>query len=267
MTVAYSSQPWLPFRKPNVAARLRLFCFPYAGGGAHAFRSWQAALPPYVEVCAVQPPGHGTHLHQRPFTRIGSLVQAASEALLPLLDMPFAFFGHSMGALLSYELAQHLRGAHSIEPQRLFASGSPAPQFADNREPIYGLPHDEFIEELRRLGGTPREVLENEELLELMLPMLRADFEVVDTFTHSERPPLGCPITVFGGLRDEEASREDLEGWRAHTNAEFSVRMLDGDHFFLHEFETLLLQYIYIEITKLAGSQPARTDGLAITNS
>jgi len=259
MTVADSSQLWLPFRKPNDAARMRLFCFPYAGGGAHAFRAWQAALPPYVEVCAVQPPGHGNHFRQRPFTRIGPLVQAGSEALFPLLDMPFSFFGHSMGALLGYELAQHLRGAHGIEPQRLFVSGSPAPQFAENHEPIYGLPHDEFIEELRRLGGTPREVLENEELLEVMLPMLRADFEVVGTFTHSERPPLSCPITVFGGLRDEEVSREELEGWREHTNAEFSMRMLDGDHFFLHEFETLLLQYIYIEITKLAGSE-ARQD-------
>jgi medium-chain acyl-[acyl-carrier-protein] hydrolase len=195
------------------------------------------------------------------------LVQATAEAILPLLDKPFVFFGHSMGALLSFDLVHHLSRAHNIQPQRLLVSGSPAPQFSGDREPIYDLPGPEFIEELRRLKGTPAEVLENAELLDIMVPMLRADFEVVDTYAHTEKPPLSCPITAFGGLRDEEVSREELEGWRVHTTAEFSVRMLDGGHFFLHDFETLLLQFIYIELTKLAGSRAAGTNGFAITNS
>src|SRR5437763_15337105 len=167
--------PWLVSRKPNPRARVRLFCFPYAGGGDSVFRAWQKGLSEAIEVCPVQLPGRGARISEPPFTELSPLVRAAAQALAPHLDKPFAFFGHSMGALICFELARHLRKDGGPQPVHLFVSGRCGPQTP--REPFAGdLPDSEFQEMLRRYNGTPEEVLENRELMELLLPAVRADF-------------------------------------------------------------------------------------------
>ncbi|MBV9927177.1 MAG: thioesterase [Acidobacteria bacterium] len=255
-SVPTSGQLFLPDRRAtaNPQAALRLFCFPYAGGSAQIYRQWPASLPAAVEVCPVQLPGRGNRLLEPPFTTMAEVVAYLSDAVGPFLDKPFAFFGHSMGAVISFELARSLRRARGVEPRHLFVSGRRAPQLPRTRPPIHQLPAPELIEELRRLNGTPREVLANAELMQLMLPVIRADFAVVSSFRYTAEPPLGCPITALGGLQDEDVPREHLEAWREQTSAACTVRMFAGDHFFLQSAEPLLLRVLARDLQQLAAN-------------
>jgi medium-chain acyl-[acyl-carrier-protein] hydrolase len=248
MTTVNKIIPWLDGSRPNPAAELRLFCFPYAGGGAATYRHWSKNLPAQVEVCAVQLPGRGSRLRETPFTRMEPLVRAVLHELRSYLDKPFAFFGHSMGAVISFELARLLRLEHATLPFHLFVSGRSAPQLSRPKSPTYGLGHAEFIEELLRLKGTPPEVLSHPGLMQFVLPLLRADFELIETYSYRHEPPLNVPVTAFGGLADPDVSRESLGGWRAQTTAAFSLRMLSGDHFYLTANEELLLSVLAREL-------------------
>jgi medium-chain acyl-[acyl-carrier-protein] hydrolase len=248
MTTATAFDSWIAFRKPNPQARLRLFCFPYAGTGASIFRTWSDGLPADVEVCPVQLPGRGTRLTETPFTQLTPLVQALAEALVPLVDKPFAFFGHSLGALVGFELARQLRRQSGVQPVRLFVSADRAPQIPHRDRPIHALPEREFLAQLRRLNGIPGKVLEEMDLMRIMLPVLRADFGVYETYVYSNEPPLNCPISIFGGLQDHRVSRGDLEAWRDQTSVSFSLRMFPGDHFFLNTTQPLLLQVLSQEL-------------------
>ena len=178
------------------------------------FRTWPDGLPADVEVCPVQLPGRGARLMEPPFTQLSPLIEALAQALFPLLDKPFAFFGHSLGALVSFELARYLRRQHGLHPVRLFVSAGRAPQIPHRDLPMHTLPEEEFLAKLRRLNGTPREVLAHAELMEIILPLLRADFAVYETYVYAIEPPLNCPISTFGGLQDQRVSRGDLEAWR-----------------------------------------------------
>lgn len=244
---------WLSIQNQNRQRTQRLFCFPYAGGAAAIYRDWGNKLPPSIEVCPVQLPGHGSRLSEPLFKRIEPLVEAAAEALLPYLEGSFAFFGHSMGAIISFELAHLLRRERKPQPAHLFLSGRPAPHLIKIEPPTHNLPEPEFIEELIRLKGTPKDVLEHPELMSMLSPILRADFEICQTHEPAPRPPLECPITVFGGLQDEEVSREQLEGWRDYTNGSFAVRMFPGDHFFLNSSAPVLLRMIAQELRNMPG--------------
>jgi medium-chain acyl-[acyl-carrier-protein] hydrolase len=234
---------WFLTRGVNPHARLNLFCFPYAGGGAQVFRNWQAAFdaPTGVQVWPIQYPGRGGRLREQPYTDWRPLVEAMVEAVFPLMNKPFVFFGHSMGATLAFELARLLRDRHGLEPRRLFVSGRRAPQVPETDAPTYELPDDEFRRELRRLNGTPAELLEHPELMELMLPIIRADFKLTQTYEYTPGHPLACPFSVYGGLRDADVTREHLEGWCEHTTGPCSLKMFDGDHFFLIAAETQIL--------------------------
>jgi medium-chain acyl-[acyl-carrier-protein] hydrolase len=239
---------WIAGRKANPQARLRLFCFPYAGGNASIFRTWSSALPVDVEVCPVQLPGRSTRLMERLFTEMSPLVQVLAPALSSLLDKPFVIFGQSLGALIGFELARQLRRQYGVNPVRLFISAGRAPQIPRRDSPIHTLPPKEFLVEVRRLNGIPKELLEHEELMEIVLPILRADFALYETYEYSAEPPLNCPISTFGGLQDGKVSRNDLEAWRDETTACSSLRMLPGDHFFLNTARPLLLQMISQEL-------------------
>jgi medium-chain acyl-[acyl-carrier-protein] hydrolase len=181
-------------------------------------------------------------LRESPFTQLEPLVQHLANAILPYLDKPFAFFGHSMGGLVSFELTRLLRTEYGVSPVHLFVSSHRAPQVPDPDPPIHALPESEFLEELRRFNGTPEAVLKNAELMQLILPSLRADFAVVETYAYTPEPPLDCLITAFGGLQDREVSCDELKSWREQTNASFVLEMFPGAHFFLHSAEPLLLQ-------------------------
>ena len=232
--------PWFPYYKPNPKANFRLFCFPYAGGGASTFQRWN--LPETLELCPVQLPGHETRLMERLLTRMDELSAALVDALSPYLDIPFAFFGHSLGAIVSYEVAQRLRAEADLQPWHLFVSARRAPQIALRREISHQLPNEAFRSRLRHLKGTREEVLENAELMELMLPALRADFELDETYQRGAGYlPLDCPVTAFGGLEDDEVPKGDLEAWRETTLNRFQLKMFPGGHFFIHsQGESLL---------------------------
>jgi medium-chain acyl-[acyl-carrier-protein] hydrolase len=251
MTKSSTAGSWLSCFRRNPNAALRLICFPHVGSGANIFRAWPDGLPAAVEVCPIQLPGRERRVLEPAFNNLSLLVETVAPALIPYLDKPFAFFGHSMGAAICFELARHLRQTQNVEPIHLFVSGRQAPQLREQgTKTIYDLPEDAFLEELRRLKGTPEEVLQQPELMNFMMPMLRADFELIETYIYSVGPPLDCPITALGGTQDEEVSREDLEAWREQTTAHFSLHMLPGDHFFLHSAASLLLKILSQELLK-----------------
>ncbi|HKV41924.1 MAG TPA: alpha/beta fold hydrolase, partial [Blastocatellia bacterium] len=149
---------WFVRKSPNASPRLRLFCFPYAGGGAAAYRTWPRSLPADIEVIPVELPGRGSRLAEPAFKRVPALIDGLTEAILPVLGTDFAFFGHSMGAVIAFELAREIRRRRGIQPRHLFASGRRAPQIPDDDPRIFDLPYDEFVAELKTLNGTPKEV-------------------------------------------------------------------------------------------------------------
>ena len=255
MDASKPTNPWLVHNRAEQQARVRLFCFPYAGGAAYIYGRWPQSLPTFIDVCAVQLPGRGSRLREKPFSNLTDLVPAAAQALLPHMDRPFAFFGHSMGALIAFELARHLRRM-GVErsPAQLFLSGCRAPQLVATHGITYNLPDQEFMAEIRRLNGTPAEVLDNPELMQLVLPLLRADFEITETYSYQDEPPLDCPLTIFGGSEDTDVRSESLSAWRMHTTAAFSLRILPGDHFFLHTSQATLLETITRELRRLVGT-------------
>ena len=211
------SNPWTGAFRQSDGANLTLFCFPYAGGTSLAFKNWAALMPNSVDVCPVHLPGRSARIGEPPFRTISPLVEVLGDALLPYNNRPFVFFGHSMGSLISFELARYYRRHGVAQPVHIYASGHRAPHVLDPDPPTYDVPDNEFIAELRRLNGTPQEVLDNAELLELMMPLLRADFELCQTYSCEDEPPLSCPITAFGGIDDVDVPRSLCKGSMAFT--------------------------------------------------
>lgn len=218
----------------------RIFCIPYAGGSAAAYARWRTLADERVDLIPVQLPGRGARIRERPVDRLDRLAAMLAEALGPRLDRPFALFGHSMGALLAFETARTLRRTGQPLPAALFVSARRAPQRPSRRPPLHQLSDTELIAELRALDGTPPAVLEDEELLGLMLPIVRADLKAVETHDHHPEPPLDCPIRAFGGTRDSIAP-DDLRAWSVQTTRGFALTMFDGGHFFLNtHYEAML---------------------------
>jgi surfactin synthase thioesterase subunit len=211
---------------------LRLFCFPYAGGGASIYRRWAGGFPNWIDVCPVQLPGREERLREAAFTKMDELCTEMLRALTPYFDMPFAFFGHSMGALIAYHLATRL-GDQRRRLSHLLVSAHPAPHFPLTRPPSYNLPDAAFAERLRRLNGTSELVLQDPELMALVRPLLRADFELSECTARTLRDSLDCPITALGGLSDGEIELPQLEAWRDATGGVFRLHMMPGDHFYL----------------------------------
>ncbi len=244
---------WFPSVRFKPEARLRLFCFPYAGGGAHIYRNWQAGLPPDIEVCPVQLPGRGGRLGEPGFRNMPALTEALARVVGPRLDKPFALFGHSMGGIIAFELTRELRRTSGRQPAHLFVSGCSAPHIHKEEEATFDLPEAEFIEKVRSINGTPDEVFGHPELMQMMMPLLRADFELIETYAYVPGEPLSCPITAFGGMGDEKVTREKLEAWREHSKAAFSLRMLPGGHFFVNaeqaSIHRVLAQELFPHIT------------------
>lgn len=250
MAASKEANLWFPNVRSDSRVQLRLFCFPYAGGGTNIYRSWATKLPPQVDVCPAQLPGRGHRIREASYTNVPALTKTLVEAIRPFLNYPFAFFGHSMGAILAFELARELRRTSNPQPVHLFASGRSAPQMPRLKEKTFDLPEAEFIGKVREINGTPKEVLEHPELMEVMIPLLRADFEVVETYTYEPDAPLDCPITVLGGLQDFDVPREKLEAWREQTTSAFSMRILQGDHFFINTAQTFIYRILTDEIYK-----------------
>jgi medium-chain acyl-[acyl-carrier-protein] hydrolase len=235
-------QSWF-VKRPDPGARLRLFCFPHAGLGASVFRSWVGALGPAVDVMAVQLPGRESRQFENPFRRMPELCDAAAAALQPYLDVPFALFGHSMGGAVAFEVASRLREHRGL--QRLFVSARRAPHLRDPLPPACHLTDPEFVGVIQhRYAGIPQEVLDSPGLLELLLPRLRADFELLETY-HADSPAaLPCPLSVFGGIADTTVSRSELQAWAPYSAGPFRVRMIDGGHLYLQAQRNVLVSAI-----------------------
>lgn len=236
--------PWFFVPRPVRSPRVRLLCFPYAGGNATGYRGWPRGLPPDVELCAVQLPGRRGRLREPPITRMSLLLDALEAALVPYAEAPFALFGHSMGALIAYELSCRLRDRGGPAPVHLFLSGRSAPGVPPSKPPAGNLPDAEFVERLRAYEGTPEEVFQQPELMELLLPVLRADFLLIESWVDAGHAPLDVPIRVFGGLEDSGAGKDRLEGWRTRTRRDFGMHIVPGNHFFIWSAEDALLQII-----------------------
>nr|VFJ53237.1 MAG: Surfactin synthase thioesterase subunit [Candidatus Kentron sp. FW] len=227
---------WLGGRD-NPQARMRLFCFPAAGGGTLAYRNWSGQLPSHVELRPVKLPGREARIGEACFQEALPLARALASGLWPYLDQPFAFFGHSMGALLAFELARELRRRGGPVPLCLMVSGRQAPRIPLPREFFHTLPDPDLIDKLRTYyaGGTPEAVLREKELMALFLPVIRADFAVTDAYVHTPEPPLDCHIHAFGGETEQEFSRADLDAWREETTGSFTLELFPGGHFYLDE--------------------------------
>jgi medium-chain acyl-[acyl-carrier-protein] hydrolase len=219
----------LPVKMPA----LRLYCFPHAGGGADMFRGWQEWLPEWVQVSLAHLPGHGRGMGEECFRELHPLVSAIASRIELQENIPYVLYGHSMGALISFELARELARRQMPGPELLVVSGRRAPQCPRDEPVSHNLPHDQFLAELKRLNGTPREVLENPELMELFIEILRADFQLVETYQCFPGEPLRMPIVVYGGRDDEHLSAQNCQDWQEQTRATATVRMFPGDHFFV----------------------------------
>jgi surfactin synthase thioesterase subunit len=235
----------------NPHARVRLFCFPHAGGPASTYYSWSQELPREIEVCPVQLPDRDGDVRRVPYTDLAPLKRKLVQVLLPYLDIPFGFFGHSMGGLIGFELARELRARKMATPICLFVSAHRAPQLPNANAPISHLPDPAFIAELRRLDGTPEAVLDDPELMKRLLPLLRADFAICETYVYLEEKALNFPISAFGGRDDTVVTRDELSAWRSQTQDSFSLRILPGGHFFLFSARTAMLQAVAHDLKQI----------------
>ncbi len=223
------------------APRHRLYCFCYAGGSATYFLPWQRYLAPGVQLCAVQLPGRGARFQDATYASIGPLVATLAQLIAEQDKMPFSFFGHSLGGLIAFELARYCKSHYLPVPERLIVSGCNGPQRLNPSKGLHRLPDVELIAALRDYNGTPPEILEHRELMELVLPAMRADFSLVETYRYLPLGVLNIPITAFAGRSDSYNSVEQVEAWGMETNAAFRIQWFDGDHFFINgEFSAVM---------------------------
>ncbi len=225
---------WLPDQALTASARYRLFCFPCAGGSAAAYRPWQRAMPGHIQVCPVELPGRGARLGETPVASLPLLVRELVASLAGALDEPFAFFGHSMGGLVAFELARGLREHGMAQPAHVFISSTTAPGAPGRRRLVHDAPECEIRQHLRTLNGTPEELLTDDELMALVMPVLRADFAVLETYEYEAGEPLGVPLSVFGGRYDPVVSPADLAPWSEQSSVGTRFRLFPGDHFYLN---------------------------------
>jgi len=203
-----------------------------------------------VDLCAIQAPGRENRCAEDLIAELPLMIDRLSEAIRPYCDLPFAFFGHCLGALTAFELARRLNAAQNRGLVHLFVSGCRAPQLPDSEDPIRELPEVEFVERLRALNLTPEGVFRDPELLSLFLPVLRADFGIWETYEYSDGEPLNCSISAFGGVEDRKLKQEVLQQWQVHTRGQFTTRMLPCGHFFLHSSQRLLLRFIGYDLRR-----------------
>lgn len=235
---------WLMRPRPQLKAVCRLFCFPYAGAGVAAYSGWADAFPNQIEVYLVALPGRENRLREAAYTHLPDLVSHMASGFPSVLDIPYAFFGHSMGALIAFELARALRLQARQSPKYVFVSGCRAPHLPAHARCLHTLPDPDLVQQLRIWQGTPDIVLDHPELMRLILPTLRADLTMYETYACVEADPLESEVIAFGGLDDLQVSRDELDGWQKHTKRPLKVAMFGGDHFFIHTHRTAVLRTI-----------------------
>jgi medium-chain acyl-[acyl-carrier-protein] hydrolase len=243
---------WVSCSRPNSKSRIRLFCFPYAGAGSSLFNAWSKWLLPEIELYLVNLPGRDARIREAPYRQLQPLISPLTQGLLPYLDKPFCFFGHSMGALISFEVVRELRREHQVQPLHLFVSGHPSPQLPASNPILYDLPENDFLSTVQQTyGALPELILQDPELLGLFLPMLRADITLVETYEYKQEEPLAFPVSVYGGVQDTSVTEKELAAWREQTTASFRMKMFPGEHFYLQTARSLVLQEINTEFARM----------------
>ncbi|MEZ6088048.1 MAG: alpha/beta fold hydrolase [Pirellulaceae bacterium] len=228
---------------------MRFLCAPYSGASATVFRPWVELLPSNIALSAVELPGRGSRFSESPLTCMEDLIDQLYDAVRPHLRMPFVLFGHSLGAVVMFELAHRFVDSHLI-PERLIVSGQRALHRPSPRSPIHNLPDEQFISEINQYGGTQAGIFENEELRSIFLPLLRADFQLGETYVPHTTSPLCCDLSAYGGLQDPEVSVADIQAWRRYTEKQFNYRMFPGNHFFLHQHNGLVVESLLADLSK-----------------
>ncbi|GIJ48800.1 thioesterase [Virgisporangium aliadipatigenens] len=245
---------WLPV-VPSRAAPLSLFCFPHAGGGAALFRPWTAPLARVgIESCPVQLPGREDRFREEPFRRVDLLVPRVRAVLEPYLDRPYALYGHSMGAIVAFELARALRREGAPPPAHLVVSGRIAPHLVDPRPTLHDLPDDVLLKRLHALGGIPDALRAAPELLAVALPLVRADLELNETYRYVAEPPLPVRLSAYGGADDPKVDATELSAWSSQTAAEFRQRTFPGGHFFTQNAREAMLTMLGLDLAAGLGS-------------
>ena len=245
---------WIKCPHPLPNASMRIICVPYAGGGASVFRHWHKAISDDVEICSVQLPGRENRFLEPAIDRIQPLIDELFWAILPLInDKPYALFGHSLGALICFELTRKVRSKGLAHPSHLFVSAREAPQLTPTRPPIHNLPEDKFIEAIESYGGTPESVLKSPELRPILLTLLRADLAINETYDYTHDLPFDIPISAFAGLQDPLIKLDSVDSWKAQTSGAFQLRIVQGNHFFMRDAYEKMLAYMKVDLALGAG--------------
>jgi len=245
---------WVHYRLPRPDPAIRLFCIPHAGAGASAFVAWRDGFPDWIEVCPVQLPGRENRYGEPLPDDIRTLAAVLAEALKPLLDRPVALFGHSMGAMIAYELAAHWAAEGGPVPRHLFLSGCLPPHRMERLNPPAGEEDAELLDLLRSYNGMDPALLGAEEFVRFILPVFRQDLRLVDSFArHPDRPPLSCPVTVCSGIADPIVDPELAAEWETYAGGGFQLRLFDGDHFYLRDGRDELIGHIRLCLSQYSG--------------
>lgn len=260
-----NSNPWTMAFKPNPQARMRLFCIPYAGAGASAYRDWHASIRDDVEVVGIQLPGRESRFSEPPLVSIDDIVGQLTEVIAQHGDKPFVLFGHSLGALVSYELTRAIQQLRGSTPRHLIVSGTRAPCCPRRDDPIHQLDDDTFLDRIKSFNGTPPSLLQDMELMKLFTPLLRADFRAAESYRYVDRGPIWCPVTVLGGDEDDGVPLDDLSAWSSMCRSRYDRHVFHGDHFFIHKHKAAVIDIInrvFDGLLSQGRGQPSATRGM-----
>lgn len=243
---------WFVCHHPRPQAKLCLYCLPHAGGGAATYRNWADEISTEIEIRAIQLPGRESRLAEPVPDNLANLTRSLALQIAGNADRPFAYFGHSLGALIGFELARCQRNLGLQQPCHLIVSGRNAPHtlHPDSSTARHQLSDADLLEELSRLQGTPQEILSNQDIMTALLPVIRADLKLVETYTYSNDSPLSCPISAVGATEDQFITRAGIEAWQQQTTESFQSTFFAGGHFFFIAQRRALLRAIVRFLTR-----------------
>jgi medium-chain acyl-[acyl-carrier-protein] hydrolase len=246
-----TNSKWFNYLKRPIKPKLTIVCFPFAGGDASFYQNWATEIKADVQIISIQFPGRANRFLESPYTNLNDLIVELIKNWECFIETPYVLFGHSLGGLAIYELTRILNENNQMQPLHLFISGCKAPHLLKNKE-RYLLPKQAFIEMIKEMDGTPKEIVENQEMMDLLVPMLRADFQLIETYTHQEKHKrIRLPITLMGGTEDPEVGMEDLEAWKSVIEGPCKLQLFQGGHFFLKDSEKEFFDFINTEIEEI----------------
>jgi medium-chain acyl-[acyl-carrier-protein] hydrolase len=253
-TMNVRKSPWIVQSAPRANASLRLFCLPHAGAGSVIYREWHTDFPESVDVCAIEPPGRLARRKDPSIVDATEFAEALATALEPYLDLPFAFFGYSLGALMAFECARVLRRRRKLEPSTLMFAAHKAPHMPYRQPSIRREPKVPFVRELERRYGPLEPVIKADpEMLDMIIDIMRGDLGMIEAYSYRDEQPFACPILALGGKQDVSMIPEELDGWRAQTTSAFRAEWLPGGHFFLRSHGPQLRALVRDELARATG--------------